>query len=51
MNAFLLDIQRKNDINPTPSDEIIMQLSQTGVDKNLLQNHIPGITHLFQLDQ
>jgi hypothetical protein len=26
-----------------------MQLSQTGTDKNPLQNHIPGITHILQL--
>jgi hypothetical protein len=26
-----------------------MQLSQTGTDKNPLQNRIPGITHILQL--
>jgi hypothetical protein len=26
-----------------------MQLSQTGMDKNPLQNRIPGITHILQL--
>jgi hypothetical protein len=26
-----------------------MQLSQTGMDKKPLQNHIPGITHILQL--
>jgi hypothetical protein len=29
---------------------MIMQLSQAGTDKNPLQNRIPGITHLLQLD-
>jgi hypothetical protein len=27
-----------------------MQLSQTGTDKNPLQNRIPGITHILQFE-
>jgi hypothetical protein len=30
------------------SNKFIMQLSQTGTDKNPLQNRIPGITHILQ---
>jgi hypothetical protein len=31
-------------------NQIIMQLSQAGTDKNPLQNRILGVTHLLQLD-
>jgi hypothetical protein len=31
------------------SNKFIMKLSQTGTDKNPLQNRIPGITHILQL--
>jgi hypothetical protein len=37
-------LQKKN-----TSNKFIMQLLQTGVDKNPLQNRIPGITHILQL--
>jgi hypothetical protein len=32
------------------SNKFIMQLSQTGTDKNPLQNRTPGITHILQLE-
>jgi hypothetical protein len=36
--------------NKKTSNKFIMQLSQTGRDKNPLQNRIPGITHILQFD-
>jgi hypothetical protein len=32
------------------SNQITMQLSQTGTNKKPPQNRIPGITHILQLD-
>jgi hypothetical protein len=57
IQQHLKQTQRVNDNNndklkvaKTTSNKFIMQLSQTGTDKNPLQNRIPGITHILQFD-
>jgi hypothetical protein len=57
MQQHLKQTQRVNDnkndklkvAKYNTSNKFIMQLSQTGTDKNPLQNRIPGITHILQL--